>query len=77
MSRLKSVYFLDSSWTLREALAWMKSHKVSYIKVSHEGRQWRFVVLPKEMFSYFRVKIVQSHFIPNEIRNVYLVIGFP
>lgn len=77
MSRLKSVYFMDYVWNLDEAINWMRAHRVNYIDVRHEGHQWRFIVIPKEYFSYFRVKIVRSHFIPGQVRNVYLVIGFP
>jgi hypothetical protein len=77
MSRLKTVYFFDTQWSLPEAISWMKSHKVKYTKVRHEGSQWRFVVRPKGEFSHFITKIIQSKFISGEIRNVYFVIGFP
>jgi hypothetical protein len=77
MSRLKTVYFLDDEWTLNQAMRWIDAHNVEYYKIKHEGNQWRFVVRPKEEFSHFITKKVQSKFIRGKIKTVYLVIGFP
>lgn len=70
-SAVQSVYFPDTEWRLKDAIAWIARHHAKPLKMTHEGGNYRFRLQLPYKFSHFITKrgLHDGH-------TVYFVIGF-
>ena len=67
-SDIQSIYFFSDEWDLDEAKDWVESHNFPIMKITEEGRQYRFRIRDPSSFKRFITKIVGD--------DIHLVIGF-
>lgn len=71
-SRIQSVLFKKSKWTLLKAMEWLMQNRFISTKVDETENMYRFRQEDPYHFNHFRIKKIKSKGKPIE-----LVVGFP